>query len=67
MNISNPATQQSALAPLYPQTQQELQTQTRAEAQSANPVEESPETSNEQQQPRTDSSQQSNGGIDTYA
>jgi hypothetical protein len=67
MNINNPSTQQSSLAPLYPQTQQALETETRAEAQTDNPVEESKETSNEQPQARTGNSQQANGRIDTYA
>ncbi|MBE0511315.1 MAG: hypothetical protein K0A95_10045 [Chromatiales bacterium] len=65
---TNPSTQQSSLAPLYPQTQQELRTPVQNEAASANPVEPSMETSNEQPQARSEDGQQSSQRlIDTYA
>jgi hypothetical protein len=67
MNVTNPTAQPSALAPLYPQTQQELKSESRAEAESENPVEASKETSNEQQPARTDSNPEGSGQVDTYA
>ena len=69
MNISNPSTQQSSLAPLYPQTQQELRTPAQNQALISNPVEEAAETSNEQPQARSEDGQrrETQGRIDTYA
>jgi hypothetical protein len=69
MDISNPATQQSGLAPLYPQqTQQQLKSEAQSTAETENPVENAKEVSNEQAQPRTESTPQQNSGqIDTYA
>lgn len=68
MNIPSPNTQQSSLAPLYPQTQQEMRSQAQNEAVVANPVEEAAETSNEQPQPRSDDGRpNAQGRIDAYA
>jgi len=67
MDINNPATQQSGMAPLYPQTQQQMKTEAQSAAEIENPVENAQETSNEQQPTTTDNSQQQSGQIDTYA
>lgn len=68
MDINNPTTQQSGMAPLYPQTQQQLRSQAQRSAETPNPVEESKESSNEQQQASADNApSQNNGQIDTYA
>jgi hypothetical protein len=69
MDISSAASQQSGLAPLYPQTQQELKSESQSGAESSNPVEQPQQASNEQQQAGADNRQpQENGGqIDTYA
>lgn len=66
----NSTNQQSGMAPLYPQTQENMKSETQSEAASAAPVEESAETSNQQQQTTTENSQSqqpSNGRVDTYA
>lgn len=66
---SNPGTQQSSLAPLYPQTQQELRTPAQNEAVSTNPVEETAQASNDQPQARIEDGQnrEAQGRVDTYA
>lgn len=69
MDLNNQSIVQSGLAPLYPQTQQQLKSEERNAAESENPVEGAKEGSNDHPQPRTDNnqSQQQNGEIDTYA
>ena len=67
INNINPNTQQSSLAPLYPQTQQEMRSQSQAEAVIANPVEQAQETSNEQQTRTGDDQRPPQGRIDTWA
>lgn len=68
MDINSAASPQSGLAPLYPQTQQELKSESQSAATTENPVEQPSETSNEQQQASADNARQQNGEqIDTYA
>ncbi len=68
MDVNNQSIAQSGLSPLYPQTQQQLKSESRNAAETENPVEDAKEGSNEQPQPRTDNnSQQQSGGVDTYA
>ncbi len=68
MDVNNQSIAQSGLAPLYPQTQQQLKSESRNAAETENPVEDAKEGSNEQPQPRTDNNQpQQNGRVDTYA
>lgn len=68
MDVNNQSIAQSGLAPLYPQTQQQLKSEERNAAESENPVENAKEGSNDQAQPRTDNNQpQQEGSVDTYA
>ncbi len=68
MDVNNQSIAQSGLAPLYPQTQQQLKSESRSAAETENPVEDTKEGSNEQAQARTDNNQpQQGGGVDTYA
>lgn len=68
MDVNNQSIAQSGLAPLYPQTQQQLKSEERNAAESENPVENPKEGSNDQAQPRTDNNQpQQEGSVDTYA
>ena len=64
---TNPSTQQSSLAPLYPQTQQEMRTPSQNEAVTARPVEQSPETSNEQEARTRDDQRTPQGRVDAWA
>ncbi len=67
INNVNPNTQQSSLAPLYSQTQEEMRSQSQNEAVIANPVEESQETSNEQQSRTGDDQRPMEGRLDAWA
>lgn len=68
MDVNNQSIAQSGLAPLYPQTQQQLKSESRSAAETENPVEDTKEGSNDQAQARTDNNQsQQGGGVDTYA
>ena len=67
MIINNPSTQQSSLAPLYPQTQEEMRTPSQTEAVTANPVEEAQEVNNEQQSRTGDDQRTPQGRLDTWA